>query len=47
MTFLLLFLTVYLVVWLASFTGDLLDERKINKRLREFNTSPMNKGTMK
>jgi cytochrome bd-type quinol oxidase subunit 2 len=46
LTFLLLFLTVYFIVWLASFTGDLIDERKINKRLMELNSSPMDKGTM-
>jgi len=47
LTFLLLFLTVYIIVWLASFTGDLLDERKINKRLMELNSSSMDKGVMK
>jgi len=46
-TFLLLFLAIYLTVWLASFTGDLLDERKINKRLKELNSSSMDKGAMK
>lgn len=47
LTFLLLFLTVYFIIWLVSFTGDLLDERKINKRLLELNLSPMNKNTDK
>ena len=47
LTFLLLFLAVYVIVWLASFTGDLLDERRINKRLMELNSSPLNKGDMK
>lgn len=47
LTFLLLFFAVYLIVWLASFTGDLLDERKINKRLMELNSSPMDKDIMK
>lgn len=47
LTFLVLFLAVYAIVWLASFTGDLLDERKINKRLMELNASPTNKNTMK
>jgi magnesium-transporting ATPase (P-type) len=46
LTFLLLFLAVYIIIWLASFTGDLLDERKINKRLMELNTSHTNKNTM-
>lgn len=35
LTFLLLFFAVYAVIWIASFTGDLLDERKINRRLKE------------
>jgi len=47
LTFLLLFLAVYFVIWMASFTGDLLDERKINKRLAELNSSPRNKGALK
>ncbi len=37
LTFFLLFLAVYAVIWSASFTGDLLDERKINRRLLELN----------
>ncbi|MGE5633401.1 MAG: DUF3021 family protein [Caulobacteraceae bacterium] len=47
LTFLLLFLTVYFIVWLASFTSDLLDERKINKRLMELNLSSMNRDAVK
>ena len=47
LTFLLLFLAVYIIVWLASFTGDLLDERKINKRLMELNSSSMDKESLK
>ena len=39
LTFFLLFFAVYVVVWLSSFTGDLLDERKINRRLMELNAA--------
>lgn len=38
LTFLLLFIAVYAVIWIANFTGDLLDERKINRRLNELNS---------
>ena len=43
LTFLGLFLAVYSIIWLASFISDLLDERKINKRLMELNSSPIDK----
>lgn len=46
-TFVLLFLAVYIIIWLASFTGDLMDERKINRRLMELNASPVEKGAVK
>ena len=36
-TFILLFLAVYGVIWIANFTGDIMDERRINKRLKELN----------
>jgi magnesium-transporting ATPase (P-type) len=47
LTFLLLFLIVYVIVWLVSFMGDLLDEWKINRRLTELYSSPMDKDSMK
>ncbi|OQB21177.1 MAG: hypothetical protein BWY11_02191 [Firmicutes bacterium ADurb.Bin182] len=40
LTFLLLFFAVYAIIWMANFTGDLLDERKINRRLKELNADP-------
>ena len=47
LTFFLLFLAVYAVVWLANFTGDLLDERKINRRLTELNAARADRGAVK
>lgn len=46
LTFLMLFVIVYVIVWLVSFMGDLLDERKINKRLAELYT-PVNNDSLK
>lgn len=47
LTFLLIFLAVYVIIWLANFMGDLLDERKINKRLTELYSTPMGNDSMK
>jgi magnesium-transporting ATPase (P-type) len=47
LTFFLLFIAVYAVIWLANFTGDLLDERKINRRLAELNAARADKDPAK
>jgi magnesium-transporting ATPase (P-type) len=47
LTFFVMFLIVYTVVWLVSFMGDLLDEWKINKRLNELYSSPAGNGRVK
>jgi len=46
-TFLVMFLLVYTVVWLVNFMGDILDEWKINKRLTELYSTPADNGGVK
>lgn len=39
LTFFLLFLFVYAIIWVGSFIGDLLDEKRINDRLQDYQST--------